>query len=380
MKFNLIALSLFALINVSTYSNTNLDFSGTSVEWRTKFFDSNKGLFSDDSEADLLLNARWNVNPNLALNFEIDTDETTFADEHGDDTVSMTFIYDNLSDFEIALDIEVKNQNGTRFTIDEGSESTYLKWKFKEDAKLGFYPYNIGTDLGDEFETDYTAQLPGVVYEKENFYAGIGGDATDGETIMAFKIGYSFNSEKQNYTLDYTNAFGGVETYNTAVGNGAFGGSRDPIAIQQVLNFQGTFSLENNMKLLIESGITTASDDLYDYLKSYNTDINKSGLGIFAKLSNKVDKYYPYASGKYVSESFLFDDDESILTAINNGGEGYHGGLIVFAFGVDYPLHENINFNSELEFKKSKNNVYLDTNDNTTDTNISIALGVKGEL
>ncbi len=372
--------SLLATCNLA-YGASNLDFSGTNVEWRTKLYDTGAGFFADDSEGDLLLNAKWKVNENLALNFELDTDDTTFANEHGDDAVSVTFIYNELNDFEVALDIEIRNQNGTRLTIDEGSDATYLKWNLDQSTILGFYPYNIGTDLGDEFETDYTAQLPGVVYEKENWYVGLGADANGGETVTAIKAGFDYMNENLKYSIDYTGAFGAVDKYNDAVVGGAFGGGRDGIAIEQAFNFQGNFKIKETLSLLIESGITFTSDDFDKYLLANNKEVDQVGFGLFAKLSNKVDKYYPYASGKYISESFLFDDDESLLVAAQRlGGEGYHGGLAILALGVDYPIHSNINLNAELEYKMANNKVYNDTDNISTDTDMSIALGIKGEL
>lgn len=381
MKKKMMFLASLLITSGLAYGAADLDFSGTNVEWRTKVYDTSAGFFADDSEGDLLLNAKWTVNDNLALNFEIDTDDTTFASEHGDDAVSVTFIYSNLSDFEVALDIEIRNEDGTRITIDEGSDATYLKWNISEGSVLGFYPYNIGTDLGDEFETDYTAQLPGAVYEKDNWYVGLGADAAAGETIMALKAGFDFTNENQHYSIDYTGAFGAVDKYNAAVVGGAFSGGRDGIAIQQALNFQGDFKMGETLGLLIESGITFASDDFDRYLDLAYKEVDQVGFGLFAKLSNQIDKYYPYASGKYISESFLFDDDESILVAAQSlGGEGYHGGLAVVALGVDYPIHPNINLNAELEYKMASNKVYSDTDKVSTDTDMSIAFGIKGEL
>ncbi len=382
MKKKIMLIASLLITSGLAYGATNLDFSGTNIEWRTKLYDTSAGFFADDSEGDLLLNAKWAVNENLALNFELDTDDTTFANEHGDDAVSVTFIYNNLSDFEVALDIEIKNENGTRLTIDEGSDATYLKWKVNESTVLGFYPYNIGTDLGDEFETDYTAQLPGVVYEKANWYIGLGADAAGGETVTALKAGFNYNNEKQKYSIDYTGAFGAVDKYNSAVIGGAFSGGRDGIAIQQALNFQGNFKMGETLGLLIESGLTLTSDDFDKHIKTVNKEVDQLGFGIFAKLSNKVGKYYPYASGKYISESFLFDDDESLLVAVQNGGggEGYHGGLAILALGVDYPLHPNINLNAELEYKMASNEVYTDTDKVPTKNDMNITFGIKGEL
>ncbi len=375
------------LVTGQVMSMDNWDFTGSYVEWETKLLDSSDGYLVDSSEADVVLDAKWNVHENFAIGFSMDTgDDSQNKGLAGDSEVGVSFKYHNNDDYEMSIALLIRDDqtklvngnvvpgDGLTAYIDEGSDSTYIKWKLSNGAKIGFYPYSINTDIGNNLPSIYTGDIPGVVYEANNFLVGLGNIAHDHENVMTAKLQFKGEYDKLKYGFAYNGAFGDVDGYNHQLQNGN-GNGKDYIATEHVINANAKVTLTKTMSLDLEAGYTMSSDTV----KNAYPNLDDSGFGAFARLNKGInEKVTLFGAGTYISESFLYDDDPSIVVEPN--GEGAHGGYTKVEAGADYKVHENITTSLSFEYKMTENEVYQDKDGVATDNYMGLSFKVTGHM
>lgn len=366
MKKVLLALAALTM-TVSVYAadakpeakaTTTWDFTGTNVEYKHTFVDTDKKTNYSGKDVDLILQVKKDLDPSTWISFKYDTD-----DSNPDDVVEVLvnrkfgkYIEAQL-DMNLVLGHEKANNDpndGINLEEDSDSSKSFIKYQATDNLNIKFAPFDIDFSMGTEFATDDHPVIPGIeldytVSDKMSVYAGLGSKALgQDDTVYGYKFGFAYTaSDKLNMTGAFSTATKDCATANTAA-NFTLGYKAGKVGF----NFETLYV-----------GLNKGNFGLTD---------DENGTGIFAKLSYDAGKTMkdvktsPYVSVKNFSKYFYFDDsDDSFQNYKSLKNPEGHGGLTSLAAGIDFTTSKGLTVTPELEYRTAKNEIYKEgTKDN----------------
>ena len=174
MKKVLLALAALTM-TVSVYAadakpeakaTTTWDFTGTNVEYKHTFVDTDTKTNYSGKDVDLILQVKKDLDPNTWISFKYDTD-----DSNPDDVVEVLvnrkfgkYIEAQL-DMNLVLGHEKANNDpndGINLEEDSDSSKSFIKYQATDNLNIKFAPFDIDFSMGTEFATDDHPVIPGI--------------------------------------------------------------------------------------------------------------------------------------------------------------------------------------------------------------------------
>lgn len=360
------------LVSGTVFAAGNLDFAGSVIKAKTVLISTNGMNVNDDSNGD--------TDYNLHLKYTLD------------DKTSATFTYttdDNSNTYDNSLNVKVKRVEGTveaqisaelatkaangdsvRFTENQDTSDTYIKWNKTKDMALTFYPFNMGLNNGSVFDNgDSFTQIPGVVATIANAYVGVGMDAiTTDESVVALKAGYTLTAGPLTAKVKYSGVFydadqlAGDDTAKVATA-GRLG------KITNDVNANVNFKLSKALTLDAEVGVNTLDKDCL----VLGGDSVDSGFGLSAKATYAMTSVLaPYAQVKYTTDGFLAYGDMRDQNKVGIETGGIAEGIL----GANYTLAKNLVLNGEAVAKVAGEKIYTDSDNAGTKSSFTLAASV----
>lgn len=357
-------------------TSTKWDLSGTNVEFEARLYDStvdSQGTMGTDS--DLILKLKKQLDDKTWIYFKYDTD-----DENPDTKVEFVANRKFNEYLEAQLDLDILVADGISIKEDNDSDKVWIKYYPNDKYTIKVAPYDIGFDIGSEFETDGAQVTPGIqldmkINDSSKFIVGLGAkmvnenggvDPADVEkdiegkdyTSIGYKLGYEYSGESMSLNAYFT---GNTQDEKNI--------TRQQAAVyDMILNVMGEFSFGN-----IGLGYEVAFQDLNETSVADETD-----FGAFVKLSYNIEdkNITPFISYRMVGEFLHFDDDDYSATC---GGPN-HGGLNSIILGADFGLKGGLTISPSYELIITENEVYSDSDGKATDTASLLAVNVTVEF
>ncbi len=335
-------------------TSTSWDFSGTNVEFEAKLYDSNQDTQEMGTDSDLILKVKKQLDTKTWIYFKYDTD-----DANPDNTVEFVAKRKFNEYLEAQVDLDVDVENGLAISEDSDSDKVWIKYYPNEKYTIKLAPYDIGMEVGSEFETDGFQVSPGMqldtkISDAVTFVAGMGINAVeeldgDGYNNIGYKLGVEYSGE----TMGLTAYLAGdtqdeedivadtISTYNMAA-NLAGSASMGKMAVDFELAYQ-------------------------DLNQSGDTGLDESDFGLFLKGTYDMGSMSPYVAYRMVGEYLHFDDSDYSATLAGMDVPG-HGGLNSIEIGMDFGLKGGLTITPSFEFVTTDQKIFVDADGDLQDS------------
>ncbi|RZA17288.1 MAG: hypothetical protein EOP10_23025, partial [Proteobacteria bacterium] len=388
------------------------------LEYKQRLYSSSESISLGDRARFDTAFGYW-FTPDTSIRLRLDIDPDRYGDDQNSTSRFELRLFHKYENFEFQADLDIDGDAGGRGATslgpDTDSKDSWIAWKPLESLRVIFRPYNLGTEIGQEFRTldvarvnyingtpAYISRLP--VEDEEirtktvgglevqwspstelSLYAG-GGSASffyptnDDFSIEANAASESWKTKEDRaykagvvYKTDTTNF---VTEYATHLNDSEAGSLLDTALSLQLTQWVGRFvgSLEwtgtragTNPYRLDDNGswfqdVTPFRPIYSDYYGVKQDWLGKKDSAELVKLGWKFGNYVPYLRYKHLGKYFVYRGLESahkLRTADESAG---HGGLSTFTVGTYMTVGKFI-IQPEVEFMEAKNNVFGSSSD-----------------
>lgn len=384
MKKTAILVAGLLLVSGSVFAESALDFTGTMIKAKTNIVDTATNPINDDSngDTDMILKLKYNIDAKTTATFEYNTDDNSDSWDNEAELILNRKEGKVEAQFDArvvvgATDADTALSGQSFLSEDQTSDKTFIKYNHTKDLAFTFYPFNMGLNNGKVFDhSDFHTDIPGVVVNYQNVYAGIGMDAIDGtdESVVALKAGASYKTAKAEFSAKYSGAYWDKDELTPKLGVVATDGTLGPITHD--INFNLNYKATKRFTLDAEVGVNVLYDDvaLFDIDEAEYDDVS-TGFGMSLKGTYAATaKTSVYGQFKYTTDGYLsYEDmaDWNARTYIDINANGKYdagtdilgiktGGIFELIAGLDYKLTEKLVLNGEAKLQAAGNEVYED--------------------
>lgn len=388
------------------------------MEYKQRVYSTSENIsLGDQAKLDMAFQYRFNENTSLRFRFDIDPDK--YGDNQNSTSKFELRLWHAYEQFEFQADLDINGDDqghgGTAVGPDTDSKDSWIAYKPGKNWKIYFRPYNLGTEIGQEFRTldvariyyidgtpSYIANLP---VEDESirsktvgglelqwiptadlkFYAGIGSSSFTYPANEDFNIEQNAASEQwkakedraykggMTYKTDLTSIVAEYATHMNAADTGALLDSALSLQLAQwmgpvVTNLEWTVSRAGTQPYRLNKGYswfqdTTPFRPIYsDYYGVKQDWIGKTDSAELVKVGLKLGSFVPYVAYKHMGQYFISRERESAHRLRTADESASHGGLNRYAIGT-YITVGRFTLQPEFEVMQAKNKVFGSASD-----------------
>lgn len=388
------------------------------MEYKQRVYSTSDSISLGD-QARLDMAFQYRFQENTALRFRFDIDPNKYGDDQNTTSKFELRLWHAYQQFEFQADLDINGDDqghgGTAIGPDTDSKDSWIAYNAGKSWKLFFRPYNLGTEIGQEFRTldvariyhisgspSYIANLP---VEDESIrsktvgglelqyiptaalkvYAGIGSSsflypANDDFSIeqnaaserwkakedRAYKAGLTYKTDSTSFVAEYATHMNPAET-------GALLDSAFSLQLAQwmgpvIANLEWTASRAGTEPYRLNRSFswfqdTTPFRPIYsDYYGVKQDWLGKTDSAELVKVGLKLGSFVPYVAFKHVGKYFISRERESAHRLRTADESASHGGLQDYAIGT-YLTVGKFTLQPELEFMQAKNKVFGSASD-----------------